>query len=33
MLQESLDLITEADELQAFLKTLGEDDWGGIPNT
>ncbi len=28
MLQESLDLITEADELHAFLKTLGEDDWG-----
>jgi uncharacterized protein (TIGR03084 family) len=28
MLQESLDLRAEADELHAFLKTLGEGDWG-----
>jgi uncharacterized protein (TIGR03084 family) len=28
MLQESLDLRAEADELHAFLKTLGPDDWG-----
>ena len=28
MLQESLDLIAEADELRAFLETLGEEDWG-----
>jgi len=27
MLQESQDLCTEADELHAFLQTLGEDDW------
>jgi uncharacterized protein (TIGR03084 family) len=27
MLQESLDLIAEADELHAFLRTLGERDW------
>ena len=28
MLQESLDLRAEADELHAFLETLGEEDWG-----
>lgn len=28
MLQESLDLGAEVDELHAFLQTLGEDDWG-----
>ena len=28
MLQESLDLCAEADELHAFLKTLGDEDWG-----
>ena len=28
MLQESVDLRAEADELHAFLVTLGEDDWG-----
>ncbi|MFQ5416048.1 MAG: TIGR03084 family metal-binding protein [Myxococcota bacterium] len=28
MLQESLDLIAEAEELHAFLQALGEDDWG-----
>ncbi|MDH3212929.1 MAG: TIGR03084 family metal-binding protein [Myxococcales bacterium] len=28
MLQESLDLRAEADELRAFLETLGEEDWG-----
>lgn len=28
MLQVSLDLIAEADELRAFLRTLGDEDWG-----
>jgi uncharacterized protein (TIGR03084 family) len=28
MLQESLDLRAEADELHAFLQTLGDEDWG-----
>jgi uncharacterized protein (TIGR03084 family) len=30
MLQESLDLRAEADELHAFLETLGEGDWGRV---
>ena len=27
MLQEAIDLLAEADELHAFLRTLGEADW------
>ena len=28
MLQQSLDLLAEVEELHAFLKTLGDEDWG-----